>query len=101
MATTVINDDYCAVSFAYGVSTHIELLVSVQGLDIIWSTVEESRVATAGWSNWTVQIDLEDVEALTNRSLSFVVRLGSSASSYAALDNITLHPCIDCETPGT
>ena len=97
MATTVINEDYCAVSFAYGVSSQTELQVLVQGLDRVWSSVT-TPTRTAGWSSSTVQIDLQDVEVMANRSLSFLARLGSE--SYAALDNITLHPCIDCETPG-
>jgi hypothetical protein len=54
----------------------------------------------------SVEIDLQGVGVQVNRSLSFVISLAegedvqSSAGGYAALDNITLHPCIDCSAPG-
>lgn len=97
MAVAVINDDYCGISFAYGVSSDTEMLVMVEGLGSIWSSM--ARPTVPGWTNLTVLIDLQDVQVLGNRSISFVARF--AASSYAALDNITLHPCIDCATPGT
>lgn len=54
----------------------------------------------------SVEIDLQGVGVQVNRSLTFVISLAegedvqTSAGGYAALDNITLHPCIDCSAPG-
>jgi hypothetical protein len=62
--------------------------------------------ATGSWMEESVEIDLQGVGVQVNRSLSFVISLAegedvqSSAGGYAALDNITLHPCIDCSAPG-
>lgn len=99
IATTVINDDICGVSFAYAVSSPpMELVVMVDGLGVIWSTLAAPVVS--GWANRTLQIDLQDVQIMENRSMSYVARFTSSGVQYAALDNITLHPCTDCATPG-
>ena len=100
MALSVIEDNYCGVSFAYSVSPNTEILVMVGGLGSIWSSLEAVPAMATGWSNQSVQIDLQDVQVLANRSVSFVARLASSALAYAALDNITLYPCLDCNTPG-
>ena len=96
---SVVNEDYCAVSFAYSLSSSTEMLVMVDGLGSVWSS--QASPAAPGWTNLTVQIDLQDVEVLVNRTVSLVARFASSEeTSYAALDNITLLPCIDCDTPG-
>ncbi len=103
MASSVISDDFCGVSFAFAVSSTTEIVVLVDGLDGVWSSL--ASPGESGWTNRTVRLDLEDVEISQNRSLSFVARFSSDesayvASAYAALDNITLHPCTDCATPG-
>ncbi len=97
MATAVINEDICGVSFAYGISASVELEVVVEGVGSVWSTLPAPLVS--GWASRTLQVDIQDVQILENRSLSYVARFGGSG--YAALDNITLHPCTDCTTPGT
>lgn len=99
MATSVINEDICGVSFAYAVSPPpTELVVMVDGLRSIWSTLTAPMVS--GWAGQTLQVDLQDVQIMENRSMSYVARFGGSGTQYAVLDNITLHPCTDCATPG-
>ena len=55
-----------------------------------------------------VEIDLQRVMILNNRMLTFVAdmtevfgKVGGDGGGYFALDNVTLHPCSDCNTPGT
>ena len=103
MASTVINDAFCGVSFAYAVSTTAEIVVLVDGLESVWSSLVSPELS--GWASETVQLDLQDVQVLQNRSISFLARLRGDdpayvTLTYAALDNITLHPCLDCATPG-
>ena len=99
MASSDIDDDFCQVSFSYSVASSVEITLNVDGLDTLWSSLISPPLLN-GWSQETVQIDLEDVTILRNRSMSFIARFGSSVSPYAALDNVTLHPCTDCATPG-
>ena len=64
------------------------------------------EVTTGSWVQEIVEIDLQAVGIQVNRSLAFVVSLAegqnvqTSTGGYAALDTITLHPCIDCSAPG-
>ena len=97
-----VDDDFCSVSFAYAVSASVELVLRADGLDSVWSSLASPHVT--GWTNQTVQLDLLEVPIQRNRSLWFEGRLrgssGYSALNYAALDNLTLYPCTDCNTPG-
>ena len=61
---------------------------------------------TGSWVQEMVEIDLQAIGIQVNRSLVFVISLAegedvqTSTGGYAALDDITLHPCIDCSAPG-
>lgn len=102
------------MSFTYIQSSSLELQVLVDGLGSIWSSVEEGSRFSPGrgggvvsWQPETVEIDLQTVGVQSNRTLTFVIGLAegrqpgsASTEEYAALDNITLHPCIDCSAPG-
>lgn len=82
----------------------------VDGLSSVWSSVEVSEFLPGGgaesWMQETAEIDLQAVGVLPNRSISFEIRLAdgqdplASSVRYVALDNITLHPCVDCSAPG-
>ena len=98
LLSSVINDDFCGVSFAYSVLPPTELIVRVDGLADVWSSI--STTTTLRWLEETVEIIFEDVRILENRSLLFVSRFVESEAGYITLDNITLHPCSDCSTPG-
>ena len=103
VAEAVINDDICGVSFSYALSSSsVELMVMVDRLGSIWSSLAVPMVPpSAGWRSRTLQVDIQDVSVLENRSMSFVARFGSLLGVQSvALDNITLHPCTDCATPG-
>ena len=112
MASAIVNDSFCAVSFSYICPASLELQAVVSGLGSIWSSVEVSDLSLGGsrpsssWVQETVEIDLQGVGIEVNRSLSFMISLAegedvqTSTGGYAALDNITLHPCIDCSAPG-
>ena len=100
LTSTIIKDNFCKVSFSFSISPSAELTVHVDGLGLIWSSIEAPLVA--GWSEQTIHIESPDVKIMENRSLSFVAKVGSSPSLYiTALDNVTLHPCIDCTKPGS
>ncbi len=53
-----------------------------------------------------VSIDLESASLSSDRELIFSAGQSNDQAMdtlvpvYVALDNITLHPCIDCNTPG-
>ena len=79
------------------------------GLGEVWSSLLVTGIAGTSWLTELVPIDLEAVSLLADRELSFLARqpegnggagLDTPLPAYAALDNITLHPCIDCNTPG-
>ena len=103
VAWTVIGEDICGLSFAYGIPlAGTELMVAVEGVGTIWSSITAPRPAMgSGWSHHMLQVGLQDVEVIGNRSLFYLARFASSGMFYVALDNITLHPCTDCATPGT
>ena len=110
LASAVINDSFCAVSFLYIHTASLELQVVVDGLGSVWSSVEVSGLLPGGgsetWLQETAEIDLQAVGVLPNRSISFEIRLADGQDPlaysvrYVALDNVTLHPCIDCSAPG-
>lgn len=93
----------------YVCSSSLELQVEVDGLGSVWSSVEVSRLSPPGdaqWTSETVEIDLQAVRVQMNRTLSFVFGLSegedplATDTRFVAVDNITLHPCIDCSAPG-
>ena len=112
IASAIINDSFCAVSFLYICPASLELQVVVSGLGSVWSSVEVSSfppggyTTTTSWVQETVEIDLQAVGVQVNRTLAFVISLAegedplTSTDGYAALDNIILHPCFDCSAPG-
>ena len=113
IASTIINESFCAVSFLYGCPASLELQVVVDGLDSVWSSVLVSDFSPGGGGRGrleslvreTAEIDLQAVGILVNRTLTFEISLAEgqnplASTGYAALDNITLHPCIDCTAPG-
>lgn len=107
MAT--IADTYCAVSFSYSAPPTVELTVSVDGLGQIWSSLLAANDPGNSWLREVVSIDLEAVSLLVSRQLSFragrvdgfgAAGMDSDLPLFVAMDNITLSPCIDCNTPG-
>ena len=84
--------------------------VTIEGLGTIWSSLTDSPegLETPRWEREVVEIDLQGAMILNNRTLTFVADMteafgeaGADGGGYFALDNITLHPCSDCNTPGT
>ena len=109
IATTTITDNHCAISFAY-VASLVEMQITIEGLGSIWSSLTDSPegLETPRWEREVVEIDLQGAMILNNRTLTFVADMteafgeaGADGGGYFALDNITLHPCSDCNTPGT
>ena len=101
LAASVVNESFCQFSFSYLVAPTAELSVRIRGLGEVWSSVEAPGSGGPTWLEQSVRVDLRDAEVLPNRTVYFLVRLNAGATSmYAGLDNLTLHPCIDCDTPG-
>ena len=98
LLSSVINESFCQISFSYLLAQTAELTVLIEGLGVAWSSVEVPRISA--WSKQSIRVDLRDAEIIPNRTMSLVARVGGGASLYAALDNLTMHPCIDCNTPG-
>ena len=87
--------------------------MSVDGLGTVWSS---ALMGVAGepssWQQVTVYIDVQGVEHLGSRGVVFEMvqyddgMMGEGleeaalGEAFVAIDNITLHPCIDCEAKG-
>lgn len=87
----------------------MEVQVTIEGLGSIWTSLSRTSegVDTPKWEREAVQIDFQGEQILNNRTVTFEVDMmeafgeaGVDDGGYFALDNITLHPCIDCNTPG-
>ncbi len=101
LASSIINESFCQVSFSFIVAQNAELMVVIQGIGVVWSSIEAEGPAESLWNKQSIRVDLRDAAIIPNRTVSFVARVNAGGSSlYAALDNLTLHPCIDCNTPG-
>ena len=83
--------------------------VTVEGLGSIWTSLSRTTEGAEAlrWEREAVQIDLQGEQILNNRTVTFEVDMmeafgeaGADDEGYFALDNITLHPCTDCNTPG-
>ena len=83
--------------------------VTLEGLGTIWSSLTDSPegLETPRWEREVIEIDLQGAMILDSRTLTFVADMteafgeaGMDGEGYFALDNITLHPCLDCNTPG-
>ena len=67
IASAIINDSFCAVSFLYISSSSLELQIVVSGLGSVWSSVEASSSSPGGgnttgsWLQETAEIDLQAV----------------------------------------
>ena len=99
----------------------------VEGVGLVWSslvntaesdsdssdTTTTATAAAASWTRDTAILELESAQNVSSRRLSFEVDYaaveafgeagmedGSVGSSYFGLDDIVLHPCIDCQLPG-
>ncbi len=103
VTSTIIGDTYCAVSFNYSAPPTVELVLIVEGLGSIWSSL---LVTKQGWNSELIAVDLDSVSLLNTRQMMFTAGHSDrpngdpSVPLYAALDDLTLHPCIDCSVPG-
>ena len=98
---TAVNDSYCGLSFAYRVEGAL-LHVSVEGLGEVWSSgiVMTTDSLPPQWESVTVYMDVKGVEHTDLRLLAFETVAVGEASGSVAVDNITLHPCVNCEAKG-
>ena len=101
----VINDSYCGINFLYQTQQGADLTVSVDGLGTLWSTSVEELVDTVtlqtnssvGWHEVSLYVDVMGVEVMNGRRVVFEGVTGGQVS----IDNVTLHPCVDCQAKGT
>ena len=103
---SVINDSYCGLSFLYKTTDNVDLRVSVDGLGVLWSTavVEElaaivQKNASLEWQEVSLYIDVLAVEMMVGRRL-VMEGVGLSSDAAVSIDNVTLHPCVDCQAKG-
>ena len=104
----VINDSYCGISFLYK-TFNSDLQVSVEGLGLLWSTIISEELADGNsiamnnsWQETSLYIDVTSVEIMTGRMIVMEM-LGVQniqGDVVAMLDNVTLHPCVDCQAKG-
>ncbi|XP_019851134.1 PREDICTED: uncharacterized protein LOC109581456 [Amphimedon queenslandica] len=105
---SIINDSYCGLSFSLMKSIDIDLHVLVSGLGVVWSSysLHESTntyiSSNVTWRDVSVFIDVSSVEIMSGRNVTFEmvpVMTGDDdlSDTFVAIDNVTLHPCVDCE----
>uniref|UniRef100_A0A1X7SE18 Uncharacterized protein n=1 Tax=Amphimedon queenslandica TaxID=400682 RepID=A0A1X7SE18_AMPQE len=105
---TIINDSYCGLSFSLMKSIDIDLQVLVSGLGVVWSSysLHESTntyvTSNATWRDVSVFIDVSSVEIMSGRNVTFEMVPAMTgdddlSDTFVAIDNVTLHPCVDCE----
>ena len=103
-----INDSYCGISFIFQ-TQNTTLQVSVSGLGTIWSSIapmddtESYANSSEIWRTASIYIDVQGTEMRPTREivLEMVVNeVGVDNVKFVAIDNITLHPCVDCEAQG-
>ena len=107
---TIINDSYCGLSFSL-MKSNVELQVLVSGLGVVWSSYSLQDTTTyvssnTTWRDVSVFIDVGSVEIMSGRNVTFemvAMMTGDDdlSDSFVAIDNITLHPCVDCEAQGS
>lgn len=108
---SIINDSYCGLSFSLMKSIGIELHVLVSGLGMVWSSYSLHETNTyvssnVTWRDVSVFIDVSSVEIMSGRNVTFEMvpmMAGDDdlSDSFVAIDNVTLHPCVDCEAQGS
>ena len=98
---TTVNDSYCGLSFVYKAESAL-LQVSMEGLGEVWSSgVVMMTTSLLQWESITVYMDVKGVEHVDKRLLAFeMVVAVDGASGSVAVDNVTLHPCVNCEAKG-
>lgn len=89
---------------------NIELHVSVSGLGVVWSSYSSQDTPTfvssnTSWVGVSVFIDVGSVEMMSGRNVTFEMVAMTTADDdlsdyFVAIDNVTLHPCIDCQAQG-
>jgi hypothetical protein len=96
----VINDSYCGSTFALMMSNS-NLQVSVTGLGLVWYSGNNmvDTINSTQWRNVTVYMDVKQVDMLKGREVTFqsITDASSEGDAFIAIDDVTLHPCIDCE----
>lgn len=92
--STTINGSYCRISFYYYATSGV--ILSVHNPDShgeLWDS-SEAGLSPEQWNPVNVHISYSSFDPRVDFDLSFRV----SGVGLLAIDDVTLHPCIDCET---
>jgi len=94
LLSRTINGSYCRVSFYYYATSGIVLSVNTpDALGELWVS-SESAVSAEQWNEVSIHITYNISDPRVNFALSFRV----DGVGLVAIDDISLHPCIDCQT---
>ena len=102
----IINDSFCGLNFWFQ-TRNSEIQVLVQGLGVIWSSsiLEDLNPAlnTSIWREVSVYIDIQGAERMGGRMVVMEMVLSdvNINGAVVSIDNVTFHPCIDCQAQGT
>lgn len=92
--STTINGSYCRISFYYYATSGIVLSIhNPNNLGELWDS-SEAGLPPEQWNAVNGHISYSSFDPRVNFNLSIRV----SGVGLLAIDDITLHPCIDCET---
>ena len=92
--STTINGSYCRISFYYYATSGIVLSIynAASTLGELWDS-SEAGLLPGQWNQVNVHISYT-LDPRVEFDLSFRV----SGVGLIVIDDVTLHPCIDCET---
>jgi len=95
LLSRIINGSYCRVSFYYYATSGIVLSVNTpDDVGELWASSEFGLSAVEQWNEVSIHIIYSVADPRVNFALSFRV----DGVGLVAIDDISLHPCIDCET---
>lgn len=94
LMSRTINGSYCRISFYYYATSGITLTVNTpDDLGELW-TSSESGYSPEQWNQVSIHITYSISDPRVDFALSFKV----TGVGLVAIDDVTLHPCIDCQT---
>ena len=89
-----INGSYCRISFYYYATSGITLSVSTPGdRGELWIS-SESGLSPEQWNEVSIHVTY----SISDPRVDFALSLRVDGTGLVAIDDVSLHPCIDCQT---
>ncbi|XP_065885986.1 uncharacterized protein [Dysidea avara] len=94
LMSKTINGSYCRISFYYYATSGITLSVSTPGdRGELWIS-SESGLSPEQWNEVSIHVTY----SISDPRVDFALSLRVDGTGLVAIDDVSLHPCIDCQT---